>query len=97
MGARHVAFGPGYRRAQDRLGIVAGSPLARDLARLVSRMLVEDLPSPADTVTSIPPVLSRVYARRVERRNVWLYFDLDRRPNELRLITLTRRPPSPRD
>jgi hypothetical protein len=96
VAGRRVAFGPGYRRAQDRLGITADRELLREVGRLMARIAAETLPSASDIRTSIPPVLPVVYARRVGQHNLWLFFDLARE-GEVRFITLTRTPPVPRN
>ena len=98
--ARLVRFAPRYLRQAHRLGLRSGTPIARDVGRVISALENEqDLPGPGDVYSFVPDPTRReeavqllAHARRVVGRNLWIwYWATD---EEVQLVALTNIPPT---
>jgi hypothetical protein len=66
-------LGGRYRKAADRLGVVAGSERGRAAGKTIAALAEADaLPGPGDTLALIPPT-GRAFVRRVHGRNLWIW------------------------
>jgi hypothetical protein len=92
---------PDYIAAKERLGIGAGSPAARALARVVLELVAaEQLPLLDDVQAPLPRIVVgstglrvvTAYARRVKNRRLWLWY-LPRGGEVVELVLVTSAPP----
>ena len=92
---RLVRFGGRYRRAADRLGVVAGSERGRAAGKTIAALAEADaLPGPGDTLALIPPT-GRAFVRRVQGRNLWIWYRVE--GGIVYLAHLSSDPPVPAD
>ncbi len=96
MARRTIALSPQYLSNAAELGIVGGSEASRTIARVALQLAAADLlPLPGDVTTLVTPdergVMILAHVRRVERRNLWLWYAP--RGNDLMLVALTAAPP----
>jgi hypothetical protein len=93
---RTIALSPQYLSNAAELGIVGGSDASRAIARVVLQVAAADvLPMPGDFTALVTPnergVMLLAHVRRVEGRNLWIWYAP--RESELALVALTAAPP----
>ena len=96
MARRTIALSPQYLSDAAALGILGGSDASRSIARIAAQLAAADvLPEPGDVTTLAEPdergVAVLAHVRRVEGRNLWLWYTP--RKGELLLVALTAAPP----
>jgi hypothetical protein len=91
--ARLVRVTPAFVSRLRACGVVAGSPLAREVGAVVRELArASELPRADDAESMIPP--TRVaFVRRVPGRNLWLWWRADE--DELVMLLVTTSPPVP--
>lgn len=96
MARRTIALSPRYLSDASALGIIGGSDASRRIARVAAQLATADmLPEPGDITTLAPAderrVMMLAHVRRIEERNLWLWYAP--RGGQLVLGALTANPP----
>ncbi len=83
-----------FTRARAALRVEAGSPDGRAVAGAIAALAASDLPGFGDVSAAIPPT-DVAFVRRVQGRNLWIWYRFT--DAEIVLVTLTGAPPVPLD
>jgi hypothetical protein len=93
--ARVARLSQRFLRSRARLGIFPGSERGRAVARTIAALLeAEELPGPGDAVAAIPPT-GTALVRRVQGRNLWLWYRVE--GDTVLLRHVSSEPPVPVD
>jgi hypothetical protein len=97
--ARRVRLTPRYLNDARQCGVLGGTPESRDVKRVIDVLAAASAESlGADIFTYVPheneAVRVLAHGRRVQQRNLWLWYWA--RDDELTLVGLTKVPPVPR-
>ncbi len=91
---RALLVDPRFRKALARLGIDPGTERARAVGRAVARLAeCATLPAVHDAKVLVPPT-SHAFVRRVQGRNIWLWFRIVR-GGVVQVIHVSSDPPIP--
>jgi hypothetical protein len=93
---RTIDLSSRYLNNAGTLGVVGGSGASRSIARIALHLAEADvLPEPGDLTTLAAPdergVMMLTHVRRIEGRNLWLWYAS--RGEKLLLVALTSTPP----
>ncbi len=95
---RLVRLTSGFLSRRSACGALSGTPAGRDLAATVADLAAAaELPAPDDVTTLLEDpargVSALVHVRRVTRRNLWVWYRLNR-AGDVVLVTLENEPPA---